>query len=105
MADKAKAKGAKVLEDVSAAAGAPQVTQAEVKAKAKKNATVTVMYLDAKGAEHKGIPEDVSGVHVTVAGKFDKVIGFADLPLVIQAQALAFGLNTVLRNEVNTTYN
>jgi hypothetical protein len=71
-------------------------------AKRKKNQNIKVEYVAANGEASKGIPEDVVGVKVEIVGLLNESITFGDLPASIQAQALAFGLNTVLRNECNT---
>ena len=71
-------------------------------AKRKKNQNIKVEYVAANGEASKGIPEDVVGVKVEIVGLLNESIAFSDLPASIQAQALAFGLNTVLRNECNT---
>lgn len=78
----------------------PSATPAPVKRK--KNQNIKVEYLNANGDASKSIPEDVAGVQVEIIGLLNETIAFGDLPPSIQAQAMAFGLNTVLRNECNT---
>lgn len=70
--------------------------------KRKKNQNIKVEYVNSAGEASKGIPEDVAAVNVEIIGLLKETVVFSDLPPVVQSQALAFGLNTVLRNECNT---
>jgi hypothetical protein len=79
----------------------------EVAAKRKKGENIKVAYLgkDESGAiKEFGIaPDDVFGIRVTTTdGAVTEDITFSDLPSNVQLQALAFGMNTVCRNQYNT---
>jgi hypothetical protein len=109
---KKTATGARILEDTSAAAtDAPQQAIGETTSgKAKKNEHCTVLYLDAKGEAHKGIPDDCVGIRHTAKDDAGEVqiqgdIVFADLNPLVALKGLAFGLNTAYRNTYNTNKN
>lgn len=100
-ATKVNSKGeeGKVLETVTTEQ-APQVAGAE-KTKAKKNQSITVMYLDREGKECP-LGENVALLRtITKSGQRD--VDLAKLPKAMLIAAAAFGLNTTLRNAHNTT--
>lgn len=101
------AKGARVLDDktTNPATGTPKVAESEVVAARKKNQNITIQYVDEKGAKHKGIPDDVVGVHLFIKDHIDSTIRFDEFPVSVQLKMMAFGANTVYRNQFNTRLN
>lgn len=102
------AKGAKNVStsaeiEAPASAPAPQVVPAvgEAKTKAKKNTRIQVAYFDEKGVE----TDDLGSTRVLkiiMAGR-EEELKFSDLSKEMLFAAAAFGLNTTIRNALNST--
>ncbi len=103
--DTVKGKEVKVLENVTgdqAPAVIPQKAVGENAEKAKKNKLIDVIYLNAQGKEVEN-GETPAGLRVMLTGEAPIDLAFNDLPKPMLFQAVAFGLNTTLRNAHNST--
>jgi hypothetical protein len=103
LADKTPVKGSQ-----DSAASAPVATTSD-DGKTKKNQAIKVAYLaDTNGSvtASAGIPSTgFIGVRIGAPGMADMDLAIADLPREIIQSALAFGLNTAIRNAFNTRRN
>jgi hypothetical protein len=72
--------------------------------KKKKNQKIEISYIGGDGAETKDLGA-AAAVKVITKGGLDKLVAFKDLPANVRVAALAFGLNTALRNTHNSIEN